>query len=91
MKGLMAVRALMRSRCVDDIPADIASRILREARLSEEQAEEIYRLTSLCTTQDRYVMAPIQREEALEGGSCGPEKCKGSCGLGMTQIPVRGN
>ncbi len=32
----------------------------------DNEAEEIYRLTSLCTFDDRFVIPPMHREEAIE-------------------------
>jgi nitrate reductase beta subunit len=90
MRRLMAVRWYKRSERLDDAAREKARRILREAGLDERQAEAIYRLTSLATPEDRYVMPPIQREEVIGGGSCSPESCKGTCGLGQTVAPQRG-
>jgi len=92
MKKLMAVRHFTRSREIDDGSSERTAQILRKAGLSAEDADAIYRLTALCGPEERYVMPPIQREEAISG--CGgdgmPESCKGSCGLGPTSAPRRG-
>ena len=92
MKKLMAVRYYMRSQDADETTPEMVSKILRDAGINAEQAEDIYKLTALCGPNERYVMPPIQREEAIAGagGSCSPEACKGSCGLGSTHAPVRG-
>ncbi|MFA6243011.1 MAG: nitrate reductase subunit beta [Candidatus Hydrogenedentales bacterium] len=93
LKKQMAVRYYKRSQQTDDVDKEKAMRILREAHLTPEQAEAIYAMTALCTTDDRYVMPPIQREEAIDGdghGACSPEQCKGQCGLGPVQKPRRG-
>ncbi|MBI2431598.1 MAG: nitrate reductase subunit beta [Candidatus Hydrogenedentes bacterium] len=93
MKKQMAVRYYKRAQDVDDVDAAKVQRVLREAHLTPEQAEAIYALTALAPMTERYVMPPIQREEALDGfdmPSCSPEMCKGKCGLGMTQAPQRG-
>jgi nitrate reductase beta subunit len=92
LKKLMAVRYHMRSKSVDETSPARVKEILRKAGITEKEAEDIYRLTALCGPEDRYVMPPIQREEAMAGmGDSGrPESCKGSCGLGATQTPVRG-
>ena len=89
MKKLIAVRYFKRAQSVPDAEPDLVRRILHEARLGEEEAEEIYAMTALPTVHERYVMPPIQREEALPP-SCGPELCKGTCGLGSLQGPERG-
>ena len=40
--------------------------MLREAGSSPEEAEQIYRLTSLGKFEDRFVIPPAHREEAFE-------------------------
>jgi nitrate reductase / nitrite oxidoreductase, beta subunit len=45
---------------------ETAQRMLREADCNAEEAEAIYRLTSLCTFEDRFVIPPAHREEAIE-------------------------
>jgi len=89
MKRLLAVRYARRVRELDDVEPARVERILREAGITAEQADEIYRLTALATLEDRYVLPPLHREEAL-AGVCEPEICKGTCGLGPTQTPERG-
>jgi len=49
----------------------------------------IYAMTALPTVYERFVLPPIQREEAIEG-SCSPELCKGECGIGFVQLARRG-
>ncbi len=90
MRRLLAVRYHMRSRVVDDVPAERVRGALREAGLTASDAEEIYRLTALATLEERYVMPPLQREEAMPA-ACSAEDCKGSCGFGPTRSPRRGS
>ena len=89
MRKLLAVRYAMRAGEVDDVSDATLRRVLRDAGLTMEQARDIYRLTSLCGPDERYVMAPIQREEAMNEPGCSPESCRGQCGLGLTQAPKR--
>jgi len=89
LKKLIAVRHFKRAQGHDDVDADAVKRLLREAQLTPEQAEAIYELTAIATVKERFVMPPIQREEALPP-SCSAEHCKGSCGLGRTVAPERG-
>jgi nitrate reductase beta subunit len=89
MKKLMAVRYFKRAEELDDVDPEVAHRVLREAGLTPDAAEAIYRMTATATIHDRYVLPPIQREEALEG-TCGPEACKGETGLGFVQLARRG-
>jgi nitrate reductase beta subunit len=60
-----AVRWYRRAVTVGDITLEMAQRMLAEADCSMEEAEAIYRLTSLCTFDDRFVIPPMHREEAL--------------------------
>jgi nitrate reductase / nitrite oxidoreductase, beta subunit len=89
MKKLMAVRYYKRSIEMTDLDVVVVSKIMREANLTPSEAEEIYALTALPTTYERFVLPPIQREEALSA-SCSPELCKGECGIGLEQPPGRG-
>jgi nitrate reductase beta subunit len=61
-----AVRWHRRAETVGDISRETADRMLREANCTREEAEEIYKLTSLCTFEDRFVIPPMNREEAIE-------------------------
>ena len=90
MRKLAAVRVAMRARDLDDVSEERVARVLREAGLSAEQAEAIYRLTALCDPRARYVMPPIQREEGMVEPEQSAETCKGTCGLGFTAAPERG-
>jgi nitrate reductase beta subunit len=85
----MAVRYYKRSLELNDLDVVFVSRVMREASLTPQDAEEIYALTALPTIDQRYVLPPLQREEAIES-SCNPELCKGSCGLGLNQEASRG-
>ncbi len=90
MRRLLAVRIYQRSLTMGDIEPERLKKILREAGLTEAQAQEIYKLSALPGPEDRFMMPPIQREEAIEKTGCSPGQCKGSCGLGKTQRPERG-
>ncbi|MBK5293611.1 MAG: nitrate reductase subunit beta, partial [Acidobacteriia bacterium] len=61
-----AVRWLRRALTVGDVDMATAEAMLREADSSAEEADAIYRLTSLCTFEDRFVIPPAHREEAIE-------------------------
>jgi nitrate reductase beta subunit len=89
LRRLLAVRYHRRARDLDDVPAARSRGALRDAGLTAEDAEAIYRLTSLATLEERYVLPPLQREEAMAGEAMA-EECKGSCGFGPTRRPVRG-
>ena len=53
-----------------------------------DEAEEIYAMTAPPTQYGRYVLPPLQREEALEP-ACSPELCKGCTGYGPYEGAVR--
>jgi nitrate reductase beta subunit len=94
MKKLVAVRVVMRSRELSDIPAERVARLLRESGITAAQAEDIYKLTSLCSGSERYVLPPLAREQTIGAEPLPSEACaqcaKGSCGFGPTLSPKRG-
>jgi len=86
LKKLMAVRWYRRSLELKDVDRVTAARVLAEAGLTPESANAIYRLTALSTLEERFVLPPLQREEALSGfGDEAAEECRQSCGLGAIQ------
>ena len=62
----LAVRWHRRAETVGDVDRATADRFLREANCTIEEAEAIYKLTSLCTFEDRFVIPPMYREQAIE-------------------------
>ena len=66
-----------------------AHSMLREADCSREEAEEIYKLTSLCTFEDRFVIPPMHREEAIEMMK-DPQEHRAETGFGFVGGPRRG-
>jgi nitrate reductase beta subunit len=89
MKKQMAVRLWRRALTVGDIEVDVAKRALREANCSPEEAEEIYKMTSLPTFEDRFVIPPSHREQAIEVLK-NPLENKGLAGIGFRETPERG-
>jgi nitrate reductase beta subunit len=77
LRKLKAVRAFRRGDQTE----------LEAAGLTAAQADAIYRFTALSTLDDRYVLPPLQREQAMGGD---PEACRGSCGFGPNVPPGRG-
>ena len=57
--------------------------------LNKEIAEEIYRLTSLPTFDDRFVIPPAHREESIEMLEATAD-AKGETGFGFKEKPARG-
>ncbi|MBK8231219.1 MAG: nitrate reductase subunit beta [Candidatus Eisenbacteria bacterium] len=88
LRKLMAVRWYKRWQGVKDLDPDQVQRVLREAAMTPDEAEAIYAMTALPTQYERYVLPPLQREEALEP-ACSPELCKGCTGYGPYEGEVR--
>ena len=65
LKKQKSVRMYRRHVTVGDIDASIIDQALKEADCSREEAEAIYRLTSLSTFNERFVIPPANREEAI--------------------------
>ena len=73
---------------VGDIDPHHLTQLLAEADLDVEEAEAIYRLTSLPTFEDRFVIPPMHREEAIMALS-DPLEFKGAAGFGFITPPER--
>jgi nitrate reductase beta subunit len=84
-----AVRWYRRAVTVGDVEMSVAERMLREADSSVEEAEAIYKLTSLCTFDDRFVIPPMHREEAIQMLE-DPMEHKQGAGFGFLAGPRRG-
>ena len=84
-----AVRWYRRFKTVGDVDEQTAMRMLREADCSVEEAEAIYQLTSLCTFDDRFVIPPMHREEAIQMME-DPLEHKQGVGFGFLSGPKRG-
>jgi nitrate reductase beta subunit len=65
-------------------------RALEQVGTNRDEAEQIYRLTSLATVDDRFVIPPSHREQALEMLNENLWAEKGEAGLGFRERPVRG-
>jgi nitrate reductase beta subunit len=89
LKKLMAVRMYRRWKTVGDIPQERVDRALKDTGLTEESAEAIYYLTSLAKFNDRFVIPPAHREQAMEMMEFAGD-VKGSTGFGFRERPERG-
>ncbi len=67
----------------------MVSRVLQAADCTREEAEAIYKLTSLCNEKDRFVIPPSHREEAIEMMK-DPLEHKQEVGFGFLSGPKRG-
>jgi nitrate reductase beta subunit len=79
LRKQQAVRGQRRSMTVGDVAQADAARQLAAADCDAEQADAIYRLTSLCRAADRFVLPPGQRES----GADDPASQKQTAGFGF--------
>jgi nitrate reductase beta subunit len=89
LKKLIAVRAYKQAQTVGNLSVAMAAAKLAEAGCSADEAEAIYRLTALPRFEDRFVMPPYHREEAI-GLQVDPIIHRGQAGLGFSRSPKRG-
>jgi len=89
LKKMMSVRQHRRAVTVGDIKREDADKVLLESGLTTGMADDIYRLTSLAKLDDRFVIPPAHREEAIEMIEETSER-KGNAGFGFIQKPKRG-
>jgi len=90
LKKQYAIRLFKRMETVGDMDAAVVREALAEVGCSEREAEQIYRLTSLPTVDDRYVIPPMHREEAMQMLNDDVLADKGAAGFGFREGPVRG-
>ena len=90
LKKQYAIRLFKRMETVGDIDRAAAKRALEQVNTTEEEAEQIYRLTSLPTMDERFVIPPSHREEAMQMLNDDMWAEKGEAGLGFHESPVRG-
>ena len=88
LRKQLAVRIWRRHITVGDVTETVGRQALTEADCSPEEADAIYRLTALCSFDDRFVVPPFQREMALEMLE-DPGDHKASAGFGFRTPPVR--
>ncbi|MBK7586362.1 MAG: nitrate reductase subunit beta [Myxococcales bacterium] len=89
LKKLMAVRIYRRFKTVGDIPESKVNQLLKETGLSQAEAEGIFQLTALAKFNDRFVIPPAHREQAMEMLEFTGDT-KGSTGFGFREKPERG-
>ena len=89
LKKLMAVRYSRRNDTVGDLTEEEMNKAMNEVGLDIHQANEIYRLTALATFNERFVIPPAHREQAIEMME-NTADYKGSTGFGFKEKPARG-
>ncbi|MCC6815709.1 MAG: nitrate reductase subunit beta [Saprospiraceae bacterium] len=65
-RKMMAVRIHRRRVTVGDVSNEKADEALRDAHLTPEMADGIFYLTALAKFEDRFVIPPAHREQAIE-------------------------
>ena len=89
LKKLLAVRIHRRDVTVGDLDKEKVNTVLSEAGLDPETADAIYYLTSLAKFDDRFVIPPAHREQAIEMMEFTGDT-KGNTGFGFKATPARG-
>lgn len=93
MKRLVTVRMFKRWQTVADLKDEEVTRALANADMTPEEAEAIFRLTSLPTFEERFVVPPLKREQSIES-TRDPLEHKREAGFtrfsGNQKEPVRG-
>lgn len=89
LKKMMAVRIYRRWETVGDVSEEQAKAAIDAADMTHDEVQEIYYLTSLARFDDRFVIPPAHREEALEMTEFTGD-AKGSTGFGFKKGPKRG-
>lgn len=88
-KKLLSVRIFKRAQTVGDITMDKALSALAEAELTPREVEDIYYMTSLAGFNERFVVPPLLREQAIEMG-VDPHDFQERRGAGFLEVPQRG-
>jgi nitrate reductase beta subunit len=86
---LWAVRLYKRAEQVGDLDQVHVDAMMEAAGLDAETCEEIFRLTSLSTFEQRFVIPPMHREYAAELTG-DPYTFKAESGIGLRDKPERG-
>jgi len=87
-RKLIAVRMQRRSESVGDLEEAETAKARDLAGLNADQAQAIYRMTSLTGIRERIVVPPMLREQAVEAGM-DPEEFKQGTGFGSRRPPKR--
>ncbi|MDH3518148.1 MAG: nitrate reductase subunit beta [Acidimicrobiia bacterium] len=89
LRKMLAVRIYKRRQSVDGVIDEATLALLESAGTNPDEVEAIYRLTTLPTIEERFVLPPYHREMSVE--SLGdPLAHKGATGVGYLEPPRRG-
>ncbi len=89
LRKMYAVRMYMRRKTVDNCLDERTCQALAQVGLTPAEAEAVYKLTTLPTLNERFVLPPYHRETSIETWK-DPLEHKGDAGLGYIQSPKRG-
>ncbi|MEE8408206.1 MAG: nitrate reductase subunit beta [Myxococcota bacterium] len=89
LRKQLATRMYRRQVTTHDLEESKVQQALCEADTDAAEASAIYRLTSLAPYDERFVIPPMHREEAIEMLG-DPSEAKGIGGLGFREKPTRG-
>jgi nitrate reductase beta subunit len=87
-RKLIAVRVAMRAQRVKDVSQAEVERALSAGQTTPEEVEAIFRLTSLPTFEERFVIPPLAREVAIEQTQ-DPFAHKPEAGFGFRRAAAR--
>ncbi|HRO07333.1 MAG TPA: nitrate reductase subunit beta [Saprospiraceae bacterium] len=86
---LLSVKLHRRSVTVGDVAEETLSKLLERSQVKPDVADAIFRLTSLATFEERFVIPPAHREESIEMLEATAD-AKGETGFGFKLKPGRG-
>ena len=89
LRKMLAVRTYKRRQSVDGVIDEGTLALLEAAATTEEEVEAIYKLTTLPTIEERFVLPPYHREMSIESLN-DPLAYKGATGVGYIEEPRRG-
>jgi nitrate reductase beta subunit len=89
LRKLLAVKIHRRDATVGDLPKEEVEEALSIGRTNAREADAIFRLTSLATFNERFVIPPAHREESIEMIEATAD-VKGETGFGFKMKPARG-
>ncbi|MFQ5557948.1 MAG: 4Fe-4S dicluster domain-containing protein, partial [Acidimicrobiales bacterium] len=89
LSTMLAVRGYKRRQSVDGSIDESTLAMLDSVGLTEDRAEDIYRLTTMPTVEERFVFPPYHREMSIEALD-DPLAHKGGTGFGYVRAPKRG-
>ncbi|MCB0772981.1 MAG: nitrate reductase subunit beta [Flavobacteriales bacterium] len=89
LRKLLAVKIHRRDATVGDLPKEEVEEALNIGRTNAAEADAIFRLTSLATFNERFVIPPAHREESIEMMEATADT-KGETGFGFKMRPARG-